>query len=554
MINTLRTSIIFACLLIASGASAIDSTREAPTLELAATLHRAHLAYMANTKQTSALLTHALSRPHFLLKVDKVILARAAAEYGLLTAAERYYRIADPGHDTRYTTTWLNMARSWYKRGRYDQALAAIDNVAGYMTDDVARAEGRLTARILLALHEPEQAAATLRKSLLRYDQPPIARYNLGVALIQADDIPAGIGELNAIATSDADTAFDRALRDKANLVLAYASLKAGEGGTALALLERIRLDGPFSNVALLGLGWAELAPTGETQGTALLRPIRCFDDLSRLLSGSAPMLQATANAPCGKPQMYRMTDTLPLRERAEEQAGRYQRALVAWRELAQRSGSDLAIQEALVAVGYAYRELGDLEQASHQFEQAISRLSKERQHIQTVLERLQRAPMPEQWQFDGVLGPEWVAQRWNFPAGDHEAYLLRVVTDNGFRLTAKTLRELYHLHQQLAEDADTAQALRAQVQDFIYSISSHQGKVPAQLYQQEERLADLIQRLDKLRSQLAQQMAAHDQRLRLMARHGILIYKEKLETYLRHARLGRAGLYHATSQGGSRK
>lgn len=548
MTRAARIAIGLACLLTAGGAAANQST-----LQDAATLHRSHLAYMADTGQPRAVLVHALSRPQLLLKVDKVVLARAAAKYGLLAAAERYYQIADPGHDARYTETWLDIARSWYQRERYDQALAAINRVAGYMHEDVAHAEGRLKARILLALEQPEQAVATLRKSLLRYDQPLITHYNLGVALIQAGDVQAGIGELNTIGAAKPDTPYLRALRDKANLVLAYASLQSGEGGTALALFDRIRLDGPYSNVALLGLGWAELAPIGKPQAMAIVRPYRCFDDMSRLLSGAIPRLQRVADGPCGKPRMHRASETLPIRERADQEAARYQRALVAWTELADRSGSDPAIQEALVAVGYAYRELGDLKKASNRFEQAIERLSQEHQKIQTILKRLQQADAPEQWQFDGSLGPAWVAQRWNFPSGDHAAYLLQVVTDSGFRLTAKALHELYILQRKLIADAGTARALLAQVQDFIHSISSHHGKVPNTLRQHQEKLAALIQHLHAMRPRLTQQMAALDQRLRLLARAGVLAYERKLETYLRHARLGRAGLYHADNQGARR-
>ena len=48
------------------------------------------------------------------------------------------------------------------------------------------------------------------------------------------------------------------ALRDKANLALGYAYLQAGDAKAARKPLQRVRLNGPFSNKALLGVGWAD--------------------------------------------------------------------------------------------------------------------------------------------------------------------------------------------------------------------------------------------------------------------------------------------------------
>ena len=53
-------------------------------------------------------------------------------------------------------------------------------------------------------------------------------------------------------------------LRDKANLALGWHFLQQKQGRTALGVLGRIRSEGLASNRALLGMGWAQLAPAGE--------------------------------------------------------------------------------------------------------------------------------------------------------------------------------------------------------------------------------------------------------------------------------------------------
>ena len=50
------------------------------------------------------------------------------------------------------------------------------------------------------------------------------------------------------------------ALRDRANLALGFAYLQANQPDKARVPLERVRLNGAYSNKALLGLGWADAA------------------------------------------------------------------------------------------------------------------------------------------------------------------------------------------------------------------------------------------------------------------------------------------------------
>ena len=50
------------------------------------------------------------------------------------------------------------------------------------------------------------------------------------------------------------------AIRDKSNLVAGTIHLEAEEFALAIPYLNRVRIDGPFSNQALLSAGWANMA------------------------------------------------------------------------------------------------------------------------------------------------------------------------------------------------------------------------------------------------------------------------------------------------------
>ena len=102
------------------------------------------------------------------------------------------------------------------------------------------------------------------------------------------------------------------ALRDRANLALGFAYLQAEQAGSAPAPpLERVRLNGPYSNKALLGIGWADAA------------------------------------------------------------LGDYQGALTPWMELRNRNLLDAAVQESYLAVPYAFGKLNANAQSAEYYESA---------------------------------------------------------------------------------------------------------------------------------------------------------------------------------------
>ena len=143
-------------------------------------------------------------------------------------------------------------------------------------------------------------------------------RYNLGVALIRSGDMARGSALLDEVGKMPATTAEYRSLRDKANVALGFASLQEGRGAPARAYLERVRLNGMFSNKALLGFGWAAAAQ------------------------------------------------------------GQMKSALVPWSELATRDPSDAAVLEAKLAVPYALADLGANAQALELYQDAIGVFDRE--------------------------------------------------------------------------------------------------------------------------------------------------------------------------------
>src|SRR2546430_10943713 len=111
-------------------------------------------------------------------------------------------------------------------------------------------------------MHEGRYDEAIRLLSSLRRGQiwSAYARFNLGVALVRNGRLDDADPFLSAVGTMFAATAELAALRDRANLALGFAYLQANQPARARAPLARVRLNGPYSNKALLGFGWAEAA------------------------------------------------------------------------------------------------------------------------------------------------------------------------------------------------------------------------------------------------------------------------------------------------------
>src|SRR5690606_37252259 len=158
---------------------------------------------------------------------------------------------------------WFYLAKVWYARGYYERALDAMARMAGPLDPAEAAERVHLEANALMHRERYDGAVALLSQWKSSSSWLQFARFNLGVALIRSNRLEVGarwLDMVGSIVTGDGELL---ALKGKANLALAFARLQAGQPEQAMPLLLRVRLNGPQSARALLGLGWA-LAATGR--------------------------------------------------------------------------------------------------------------------------------------------------------------------------------------------------------------------------------------------------------------------------------------------------
>jgi hypothetical protein len=289
---------------------------------------------------------------------------------------------------------WFYLAKVWYARGYYDRTIDSLGRIEGKLEPAQEAERVHLAANALMQLARYDEAIALLSGWNSRSTWMQFARFNLGVALLRSNRLADGAKFLDAVGTLDSADEEMLSLKDKANLALGFAYMQANEPASAIPRLERVRLDGPQSSRALLGLGWASVAQE------------------------------------------------------------KYEAALSPWLELRDRNLLDAAVQEAYLAVPYAFSKLGASGQAAEYYEQALTSFYKERGNIDAAIGRIRNDGL-----LRNLLGAEdaaspqrgWFWQLQELPDSPESRYLFPVLAGNDFQEGLKNFRDLAYLGSTLA-------------------------------------------------------------------------------------------------------
>ncbi|NOX93470.1 MAG: tetratricopeptide repeat protein [Gammaproteobacteria bacterium] len=340
---------------------------------------------------------------------SELLLGGLYLSYGLHSDAEKIFtKLIDdavaPGVRDR---AWFYLGKIRYQKQLFTEAETALSQV-GDALDESLQEEFRILKANLLMAQEKYTEAATALQGLVEDEgeqKANYARFNLGVALIRAsrengdqekDDHEedareeTGMNLLREVAELKSNVSDQKALRDKANLVLGF-SLIDTMPVVAKHFLQRVRLQGPFSNKALLGLGWAEVK------------------------------LQ------------------------------RYEAALVPWEELATRERTDPAVFEALLGKGNALERLRAFPQAMQSYKNAIAIFERELDALNKTVVAVKAGRL---WAdllaqvSRNEMGWFWEAEL--LPDTPEARYLPVVMAEHGFHEAIKNLRDLWFLDKNL--------------------------------------------------------------------------------------------------------
>ena len=286
---------------------------------------------------------------------------------------------------------WFYLGKVWYQRGYLQESEHALRQVSDKIQPRISAERYMLLAQLMLRENRYDDAIAALSAWHGPPDWTAYAQFNLGVALVRKGRLPDAIPHLDQVGRMDTSNEELLALKDKANLALGFALLQAQRAADALPILERVRLEGPYSSKALLGVGWADSA------------------------------------------------------------LGEFKRALVPWLALRKRNLLDSAVLESYLTVPYAYNQLGASGQAAEFYNSAIDSFDTELKRIDDSIGQIRSGNLLDRLLNDDKKATlTWYWQLKTLPDAPESRYLYQLIASNEFQEGLKNYRELNFMSRNL--------------------------------------------------------------------------------------------------------
>lgn len=284
------------------------------------------------------------------------------------------------------------LAKIFHQKQQPENALETIEKIKGKVPENIKYDIELLKAQIYIANKHFPKAIEVLEDIEDVSVVTGFAGYNLGIAYIGNDEKEKGIVQLDKVGQIISNDRLVLAIKDKANLVLGYKLMQNNLPGRAVQYFQRIRLDGPFSNKALLGLGWANIA------------------------------------------------------------AKNYQRALVPWTLLSKREVTDPSVQEVLSGLPFAYGKLEAYGRAAVLYGNALEIYSRELESLDKSISSIReghflKAIVREEFKKD----KNWLINLRELPDTPETHYLMSLLASNDFQESIKNYFDLVQLGKKIA-------------------------------------------------------------------------------------------------------
>jgi hypothetical protein len=339
------------------------------------------------------------------------------------------------------------LARIHFQKDQAADALLALDRISGKVPVAIRDDVEFLRANVYMALGRPAEAAGVLKRLQSAQSLTGFAAYNLGIAMLQEGREQDAILQLDKAGQLSVSTAGPLAIRDKSNMLLGKLMLESTDFTRAQQYFDRVRLEGPFSNQALLSSGWADVS------------------------------------------------------------AQNFERAVVPWSMLAKREVTDAAVQEAMLALPYAYSKLNVHGRAAVLYGDALKSFGEELTKVDASMKsiadgRFLKALVREEIQQD----KGWAIRLRTLPDAPETYYLMQLMASNDFQTALQNYLDLDELRKKMAGwqtslDAyeDMIRIRRKNYEPLLPGVDAQFRELDAQIRLRMEQRNHLQQRLHQL-------------------------------------------------------
>lgn len=283
------------------------------------------------------------------------------------------------------------LGRIHFQKSQFDDAMRALERIDGKVPAPIRDDIEFLRANIYLAQGQPGGSIDILERLQDSEEFGAYAAYNLGIAYLQNGDRQKAVAQLGRAGQIVTDDVAELAIRDKSNLVLGTLLAESGEYDEALPYLNRVRLDGPFSNQALLSAGWASMS-----------------------------------------------TDN-------------YERAVVPWKILAGREVTDGATQEAMLALPYAYGKLNVHGRAASFYGVALDSFGVEVEKLNQSIDSIRAGKFLDALIREEIRNDkDWVIRLRSLPETPETYYLMQLLATHDFQTGLQNYLDLADMRKKL--------------------------------------------------------------------------------------------------------
>src|SRR6266699_2805409 len=152
----------------------------------------------------------------------------------------------------------FRLARIHFQKDQLDDALQALARIKGKVPEEIRGDVEFLRANVYMATGQPSEAVKVLAQLKSNERLAGFVAYNLAIARLQDGRPQEALEQLDKAGQLPSGDPAGLAIRDKSNLVLGTMLFESGNFERARQSLDRVHLEGPLSNQALLRAGWAE--------------------------------------------------------------------------------------------------------------------------------------------------------------------------------------------------------------------------------------------------------------------------------------------------------
>ena len=185
------------------------------------------------------------------------------------------------------------------------------------------------------------------------------------------------------------------------------------------------------------------------------------------------------------------------------------QEALAAWLELAQRNPADRSVLDGLLAIPYAYADLGGYEQSVKHYQIALETIQAQIKHVETAIEQVRVGGMLNVI-VDNIsqARSEAFNEYQNFPIGPESIYLAGLYETHAFQTALRNYRDLRLMELQLQRWAGAIYSMENTSDTFkkvyVDQIAAKQTKLAAAAAEMKQYIGKLaLTELENRRARL---------------------------------------------------